>query len=107
MDSPATLATDLVAIQGILKSARAVLAECDCDVAIPECLRLLREVEDKLNLVASDFAHDPPISRSLRSLRDEVAGYVLATQTLQDVGVKPTVVVALLHRGVDLANATI
>lgn len=97
----------LLGIHGILRAARGVLADWDSDVAIPECLRLLHEVEDMLNLVAADLAHDVATWRSVRSLRDELAGYVLATETLRDVGVNSTAVVALLHRSVALANATI
>ena len=106
-NQPRAVAGALVGIHGILHSARSVLGDCDSEVAISECLRLLHEVDDMLNSVAADLADDWPTWRNVRALRDELAGYVLATETLHDVGAKPTAVVALLHRGVDLANATI
>lgn len=109
-DSPpagANAASALVDIHGTVRAARAVLANDDFDVAIPECLRLLRQVDHMLISVAADLAHDGMTWRNVQALRDELGGYLLASETLRDVGVKPNAVVALLERGVALADATL
>jgi hypothetical protein len=103
----ADIAMTLIDIHGTVRAARAVLAGPDLDVAIPECVRLLRQVEEMLDVAVVDLADDGRIWRTLRALRDEIGGYLLATETLRDVGVKSDAVIALLHRGVAIADATL
>jgi hypothetical protein len=103
----ADIARTLVGIHGTVRAARAVLASPDFEIAIPECVRLLRQVEEMLDTAVVDLADDGRIWRTLRALRDELGGYLLATETLRDVGVKPDAVMALLHRSVAIADATL
>lgn len=97
----------LVSIHGIIRDAHAALAADDGSLGIPECLRLLRQLEDVLDAVAADFADDGRAWSAVRSLRDELGGYLLATETLRDVGVNSKTVIALLQRGVALADTTL
>jgi hypothetical protein len=103
----ADFAVALVDIHGTVRAARDVLANDDSEIAIPECLRLLREVDNMLYAVAADFSHDGLTWRTVQALRDELGGYLLASETLRDEGVKPNAVLALLHRSVELADATL
>jgi hypothetical protein len=95
----------LVSIHSIIRDAHAALAADDR--GIPECLRLLRQLEDALDAMAVAFADDGRAWSAVRSLRDELGGYLLATETLREVGVNSKAVIALLHRGVALADATL
>jgi hypothetical protein len=97
----------LAGMSGIVHAARAILADDDRDIAIPGCLRLLRQVDELLGAVAADLADDGRTWRAVRARRDELGVYLLATETLRDVGVNPDAVIALLHRGVALADATL
>jgi hypothetical protein len=97
----------LVSIRGIVRDAHAALAADDRTIGIPECLRLLRQLDHVLDAVAVAFADDGRAWSAVRSLRDELGGYLLATETLRDVGVNTEAVVALLQRGVALADSTL
>jgi len=96
----------LIGIHGKVRAARAVLTGPDFEIAITECVRLLRQVEDMLDTAVVDLCDDGRICRTLRDLRDELGGYLLATETLRDVGVKPDAVMALLRRSVAIADAS-
>jgi hypothetical protein len=97
----------LAGLRGIAHAARVILADDDREIAIPGCLRLLRQVDEMLSTVAAGLADDGRTWRAVRARRDELGVYLLATETLRDVGVNPDAVIALLRRGVALADANL
>jgi hypothetical protein len=85
-------------IERNLRDARVALRGDDRDVAA-EGQRLLREANQYLADVPRSSPTDLNLLRALQDVRNELGGYLLAAEELEQAGVSPQVVVEILRRG--------
>src|SRR5579859_3361742 len=87
--------------------ALAALANEDLNVAATEASSLLGQVEVVVDQISALSDQDRESWIVLIALRDNLSGYLLAASTLEETGVAPSVIVAMLERGAVYAEQTL
>jgi hypothetical protein len=86
------------------RRARAALTGGDHETASTQAHELLGQVEVLLERFSSPDERDRSMWTAAVGLRDEIGGYLLAAQTLQETGVSADVVVNVLRRAAACAE---